>query len=191
MTFLLMEVWARYGSGSVVVVIHSVWRWSAKLVKEYNVLCRVWKNKQVFAQHRSRNLAFQVNGPAYSKVEEHGTAWCVRETSNNLVYWNIMCWKIGGRWSDLNRWFRGRSWTFLNTELVSSCWGWETKEEYWLRGVLIDCFKKIMLMILCFRGSWLCHVSLALFYFIGQWQLWIFENTIHLFTYIGIKTRNI
>ena len=57
----------------------------------------------MFAQHRSRNLAFQVNGPAYSKVEEHGTAWCIRETINNLVDWNIMCLKIGGRWSDLNR----------------------------------------------------------------------------------------
>ena len=87
--------------------------------------------------------------------------------------------------------FRGRSWTFLNTERVSSCWGWETKEEYWPRDVLIDCFKKTMLVILCFRGSWLCHVSLALFYFIGQWQLWILENTVHLFTYIRIKTRNI
>ena len=65
----------------------------------------------------------------------------------------------------------------------------ETKEEYWPRDVLIDCLRKTMLMMLCFRDSWLCHVSLALFYFTGQLQLWILENAIHLFTYIRIKTR--
>lgn len=76
------------------MVIHFVWQWPAELVKEYNILCRVRKNKQVFTKYRRRNLAFQANGTAYSKVEEYGTARCIRERINNLVYWTIMCLKI-------------------------------------------------------------------------------------------------
>ena len=82
------------------MVIHSVWQWPAKLVEEYNILCRVSKNKQVFAKYRRRNLAFQANGTAYSKAEECGTAWCIREIIDNLVYWSIMCLKI---WREIER----------------------------------------------------------------------------------------
>lgn len=61
MTFPLMEVWARYRSGIVVVVIHCVWHWAAEPVRIHSTLYRVWKNEEALTKYRSQNLAFPGN----------------------------------------------------------------------------------------------------------------------------------
>lgn len=68
MTFPLMEVWARYGSRTGVVMIHCVWQWPAKHFREHSTLSRVWKNEETFSKCRCWNLAFQANGTASTKA---------------------------------------------------------------------------------------------------------------------------
>lgn len=75
MAFYIMEVWAKYGSGIIVVVIHSVWKYPATSLKDHSVLCRICK---YLLSTEGGTQGFKWVGQhtqGFRSVKQHGALW--------------------------------------------------------------------------------------------------------------------
>lgn len=183
-----MGVGAKYRSGITAVAIPLSGSFQPHLSKNTVLCAEFGRTMRHFLSTERRTSISGERESIDAQVENGGTAWCIRGTTNDLVYWSIHAWRFRGKWKDLNT-SRVRSqrastlnWSARAGDRVPPM-GTE-QEVAWL-----TVSGRTYHASVCSGGSWPWHVSLALFYCIGQRQLWTSENTLHLFSGIRIKTR--